>query len=244
MASVRRSTSDDIILREIDAPSDPVLPSARALYESVLDESERIPWQWLARTPDRRRAWRPGEWRGHLVVATPRAATDRAIGFGYGAFIPGYGGYVCYLGVDPDTRGRGIGTSLFELLFRLIEEAARTSDMSLPFILWESHRPDDPRLWATRVRLFDRAGGKWARGITLLTPNYMQDDAPPTSLQVFLRPWDDPPASFDGERLRNAIRGLYANVYRITPDDPLYETTLVGAVNPEMVRAVNALEEG
>lgn len=241
MASDSQSASRDIVCREIDDPADPVLPSARALYESVLDESERIPWEWLARTPDRRRAWRPGERRGHLVIATPRAAEDRAIGFGYGAFIPGYGGYVCYLGVDPRERGRGIGTKLFELLFRLIEDAARSSDIPLPFILWESHRPDDPRLWAARVRLFDKVGGRWARGITLLTPNYMQEDAPPTSLQVFLRPWDDPIDSFAGERLRAAIRGLYANVYRITPDDPLYETTLNGAVNPELVTAVNAM---
>jgi GNAT superfamily N-acetyltransferase len=241
MDSASLPVAGEILCREIDDPSDPVLPSARALYESVLDESERIPWEWLARTPERRRAWRPGERRGHLVVATPRAADDRAIGFGYGAFIPGYGGYVCYLGVDPIARGRGIGTMLFELLFQLIAGAARTSGMSLPFILWESHRPDDSRLWAARIRLFDRVGGKWARGITLLTPNYMQDDSPPVSLQVFLRTQDNPPDSFDGERLRDAIRGLYANVYRITPDDPLFEATLNGAVNPELVPTVNAL---
>jgi GNAT superfamily N-acetyltransferase len=244
MASVPRSTADGVILREIEYSGDPVLPSARALYESVPDESERIPWEWLARTPERRRAWRPGERRGHLVVATPRAADERAIGFGYGAFIPDYGGYVCYLGVDQSERGHGIGARLFELLFRLIEEAARSSGMSLPFILWESHRSDDQRLWAARVRLFDKVGGKWGRGITLLTPNYMQEDAPPTALQVFVRPWDDPPNTFDGERVREAIRGLYANVYRITPDDPLYEATLNGAVNPELVPAVDALKEG
>jgi GNAT superfamily N-acetyltransferase len=241
MAQSKRLEAIDIICREIDDPADPVLPGARALYESVLDESERIPWEWLARTPERRRTWRPGERRGHLVVATPQATNDKAIGFGYGAFLPGYGGYVCYLGVDPTERGRRIGTRLFELLFRLIEEAARTSDISLPFILWESHRSDDSRLWAARVRLFDKVGGKWARGITLLTPNYMHEDAPPTALQVFLRPWDDPSDSFDGERLRDAIRGLYANVYRITPDDPLCEATLNGAVNPMLVPAVNAI---
>jgi GNAT superfamily N-acetyltransferase len=244
MAQTTRLEAIDIICREIDDSADPILPGARTLYESVLDESERIPWEWLARTAERRRGWRPGERRGHLVVAAPRVANDKAIGFGYGAFIPGYGGYVCYLGVDPTERGRGIGTKLFELLFHLIEEAARTSGVSLPFILWESHRPNDPGLWAARVRLFDKVGGKWARGITLLTPNYMQEDSLPVALQVFLRPWDHPPDSFDAERLRNAIRGLYANVYRINPDDPLYEATLNGAVNPELVPAVNAIAEG
>ena len=196
-----------------------------------------------ARTPEHRRQWQPGQRRSHLVVATPRAAAERAIGFGYGAFIPGYGGYVCYLGVDPAARGRGVGTGLFQFLFNLNAEAVRTSAMQLPFIIWESHRPVDPDLWSARVRLFDKVGGQWARGITLLTPNYMQDRRAPVALQVFIRPWDDSPHSFDAERLRAAVGGLYANVYRIAPDDPLYEATLNGAVNPALVPAVKALEE-
>jgi GNAT superfamily N-acetyltransferase len=243
MVTSSQFSNADILLREIDDPADPVLRSARSLYESVLDESERIPWEWLARTPERRRQWQPGQRRGHLVVATPRAAAERAIGFGYCACIPDFGGYVCYLGVDPAVRGRGIGAKLFEFLFQLLDDAARTSGKPLPFVLWESHRPADPQLWMARVRLFDKVGGKWARGITLLTPNYMQDDAPPVELQVFIRPWDDPPSSFDAEKLRSAIRGLYANVYRISPDDPLYQAALSGPVNPELVPAVDALEE-
>src|SRR5688500_15265433 len=98
---------------------DPILPAVRSLYESVLDEAERIPWEWLARTPERRRGWQPGQRRSHLVVATLQMEAERPIGFGYGAFLPGYGGYVCYLGVDPAFRGRGAGARLFEFLFHL-----------------------------------------------------------------------------------------------------------------------------
>jgi hypothetical protein len=36
---------------------------------------------------------------------------------------------------------------------------------------------------------------------------------------------------------------LYHEVYRIGPDDPLYRATLDGAVNPELVPAVEALKE-
>ncbi len=243
MVSTRHFDDGEIVCREIDDPADPVLQSARSLYESVLDEAERISWEWLARTPERRRQWQPGQRRGHLVVATPRAATERAIGFGYGAFIPGYGGYVCYLGVDPAVRGRGIGALVFEFLFQLLDDAWRTSALPLPFIIWESHRSADVELWADRIRLFKKVGGRWIRGITLLTPNYMEDDAPPVALQVFLRPWDDSQTSFDVERLRSAIRGLYANVYRISPDDPLYQSTFNEAVNPVLVPAVEALGE-
>src|SRR5206468_5053684 len=100
--------------------------------------------------------------------------------------------------------------------------------MQLPFIIWESHKPTDPALWAARIGVFDRVGGLWARGIELHTPNYMLDDAPPVRLQVFLRPWDQPATDFSAQRLRAAVIGLYHEVYRIGPDDPLYRATLDG----------------
>lgn len=233
--------TDDVVFREVLDPSDPILPSAQSLYESVLDEAERIPWEWLARTPERRRQWQPGQRRSHLVVATPRAATGRAIGFGYGAFIPNYGGYVCYLGVDPSVRSRGMGTRLFQFVFDLIADAARMSSSPLSFIIWESHPPHDRELWAARMRTFAKVGGLWARGMEMLTPNYMQPNSSPVALQIFIRTWDDSPVTFDAERIRQAVRGLYENIYHISPDDPLYQTTMTNAVNPELVPAVNAL---
>jgi GNAT superfamily N-acetyltransferase len=242
MDSTSELTTGEIVCREIVDLDDPVLPAARAIYETTLDEDERIPWEWLARTSERRRQWRPGQRRSHLVVATPKDEPNRAIGFGYGAFLPGYGGYVCYLGVDPAFRGRGAGTLLFGFLFELIDSAARLSAMPLPFIIWESHRPADRGLWAARLRVFDKVGGLWVRGAEMLTPNYMRDDAPPVRLQLFIRPWADSAEAFDADRLRAAVEGLYDQVYRIEPDDPLRRDTLDGMVNPRLAPTVEALE--
>jgi GNAT superfamily N-acetyltransferase len=243
MDSPSESKTGEIVCREIVDLDDPVLPAARAIYESTLDEDERIPWEWLARTPERRRQWRPGQRRAHLVVATPKDETNRAVGFGYGAFLPGYGGYVCYLGVDPAFRSRGAGTLLFRFLFELIDSAARLSSMPLPFIIWESHRPADAGLWAARLRVFDKVGGLWVRGAEMLTPNYMRDEAPPVRLRLFIRPWAEPAGAFDADRLRAAVGGLYDQVYRIDPDDPLRRDTLEAMVNPQLVPAVEALKE-
>ena len=46
----------EVVCREILDTDDPVLPAARFIYETTLDEDERIPWEWLARTPERRMA--------------------------------------------------------------------------------------------------------------------------------------------------------------------------------------------
>jgi GNAT superfamily N-acetyltransferase len=232
----------EIVCREILDLDDSILPAARAIYETTLDEDERIPWEWLARTPERRRQWRPGQRRPHLVVATPKDEPNRAVGFGYGAFLPGYGGYVCYLGVDPALRGRGAGTLLFRFLFELIDSAASLSSMPLPFIIWESHRPADAGLWAAHLRVFEKVGGLWVRGAEMLTPNYMRDDAPPVRLQLFIRPWAEPAKAFDSDRLRAVVEGLYDQVYRIDPDDPLRRDTLDGMVNARLVPTVEGLE--
>jgi GNAT superfamily N-acetyltransferase len=237
------SRATDVHCREILDPRDPVLPAARALYESTLDEAERIPWEWLARTPERRAAWKPGQRRGHLVVAVTKSEPNTPLGFGYGAFLPGYGAYVCYLGVDPAARSRGIGAQVFRFLFQLIESAARQSGTSLPFVIWESHRPDDRDLWAARLRLFDKVGGLWIRGLEMLTPNYMRPDAGPVRLQVFVRPWDQPAETLDADRLRQAVDVLYDQVYHLPPDDPLRQATRAAAVNPGLVSAVEAGEE-
>jgi GNAT superfamily N-acetyltransferase len=235
--------TDTVLCREILEADDPVLPAARALYESTLEEAERIPWEWLDRTPARRRDWKPGQRRSHLIVAMERDRTTEPIGFGYGAFLPGFGGYVCYMGVNPSVRGRGIGTQLFQFLFELIDEAAQLSKMALPLIVWESHRPDDDALWAARVRVFDRVGGLWAKGIELVTPNYMQPEQSPVRLQLFVRPTDESRERLDAGRLRDVIRGLYQQVYHIPPDDPLHRMTMAKSVNPRLVPAVEALEE-
>jgi GNAT superfamily N-acetyltransferase len=236
-------STTEFACREVLDPDDPVLPAARWLYETTLDEDERIPWEWLARTPERRRNWQPGTRRAHLVVASLLANPDQPVGFGYGAFLPGYGGYVCYLGVDRSARGRGIGTGLFQFVFDLLEDAARRSALPLPFVVWESHRPDDPNLWAARLRTFDKAGGLWMQGVEMRTPNYMRANAPPVRLNLFLRPWDEPARDFDAQRLRAVVRGLYEHVYHIPPEDVLHRETLEEAVNPRLVLTVESLKE-
>ena len=230
--------TDDTVCWELFDAADPLLDAARALYESTLEEAERIPWEWLARTPERRKAWRPGQRCPHLVLAARRAEPGRPVGFAYGTYIPGYGGYVCYLGVEPTARGQGIGSRLFEYLFQLIACDAAADGKVLPFMIWESHPPADAALWRVRLRLFEKVGGLRIAGVEFFSPNYMQPDAPPVPLQLFLRPWAAPVAGFDAAVLRGVVGGLYHHIYRIDADDPLRTATLAAVAAPRLVPAV------
>lgn len=244
--------SDRMECREVWDVRDPLLLDAEQLYRATQHPDEAIPWEWIVRSLRQRENWRPGTRNRHLVLATEpgepgESGNPTVAGFAYGVHIPGYGGYVCYLGVDNRFRKRGVGTSLFEYLFLLLSDDARQAGESLPFVIWESHQPDpdspevDRKLWEARTRLFDRVGGLWLEGITLLTPNFGQPEAPPIPLQLFLRPMAAPAATWNAERLRGIAAGLLTGIYQARPGDAAYDQTLTPSCRPRLRPATAAV---
>ena len=230
--------------------SDPMTAAAGRLYEQTLSADERIPWVWIERSVSERPKTKPGGWSKHLILAAPEGRADdptALAGYVYGALIPGYGGYLCYIGVADWARRLGVGTRLFEQFFRVLQVSAGETGDKLPFVIWESHRPDnDPNLWAARTRLFDRVGGLWVEGVDFLAPNFAADDdfdAPPVPLQLFVKPVDQPAASFDADALKKVVGGLHERVYRNEPGDMLYDGTLPPGCEPRLVPATLAAAE-
>ncbi len=229
---------------EILHDADPLLPAVRELYESALSPDERVPWEWLERGVKSRGEWRPGGWGKHLIVASPQRETtdpERLVGFAFAAHIPGYGGYLSYIAVADPFRGRGVGARLFEQAFNLLAVDAAAVDEQLPFVIWESRRPDtaDP-VWDARLRLFHKAGGFWIDGVTLPSPNWSDPAAATVPLQLFLAPADEPRESFDSPRVREAVAGLLTNVYRASPGDAEYDGTLTPGCHPRLKPAADA----
>jgi GNAT superfamily N-acetyltransferase len=233
---------------ELIDTSDPLLGEVRKLYEATQAQAERIPWEWLQRSVARRAAWRPGDRCPHLLVAAARHADGKlgpAAGFAYGAHIPGYGGYLCYLGVAPASRRLGVATRLFEHFFRLLAVDAGTEGTGLPFVIWESRRPDPGAppaaldLWSARLLLFDRVGGRWVEGVDFLSPDF-EGDGPPVPLQLFVKPVDVPAEAFDADRLVEVVRGLQSNVYRMGDDSPLARRGLPSGARPRLRPATAA----
>ena len=234
---------ENLICWEIFDVSDPRLAEVKKLYELTQAPDERIPWEWLERSVERRRSWQPGRWCPHLLVSASRvdgAEPGPANGFLYGGHIPDYGGYVCYMGVDPKARKQGAGTRLFEQFFRVAAVDAGEEGGPLPCVVWESHRPaadaspEAWTLWTARLRLFARLGSSWIDGIDFHSPNYEDEEEPPLPFQLFVKPIDLPPEAFDAERLKGIAAGLHEKIYRHGPEHPLVLETLPTGCKPRL----------
>jgi GNAT superfamily N-acetyltransferase len=239
----------EMVCWELLDPAAPALEQTRQLYEATQAAAERIPWDWIREAVVSRPRWRPGQWAPHLLVAAPRLkqqATGRVTGFAYGIHVPGYGGYASYLGVDPRWRGRGAGTHLLRLLIRVLQVDACGAGEPLPFVVWESRRPDaeapaeEWEMWRTRLRLFEKVGGWWVAGLTLWAPNFARRQGSAVPLQLFLVPVDTPRNGFDAVTLREVAGGLLCEVYGRSEGDPLFERTLPRDCRPELRPAAEA----
>jgi len=238
--------SNRIVVWEAFDTSDPMTKAAAQLYESTLAENERIPLIWIEKSVENRTTTKPGGWTKHLLLAAPEGRTDdphALAGYVYGALIPGYGGYLCYIGVAPWARRMGIGTRLYDQFFRQMSVDAGETGEVLPFVIWESHKPEseaaksDWDLWTARTKLFDRVGGMWVEGVDFFAPNMAEDEdrlAQPVPMQLFIKPMGEPAASFNADRLKQVVGGLQQEVYRNEPGDTLFDLTLPSNCYPRL----------
>lgn len=231
-------SNERIFCNEAFEGNDLLLKAVERLYLATQHPEERIPWGWIARSLKGRAARRPGVAGSHLLTAVPEEHAvegdpEELAGFAYGSFLPEYGGYLSYLGVDERFRKRGVGTRLMTQMVKVLHAEAGAMDEPLPFVVWESKRPSaeappaDHRLWDARLKLFERVGGRWLEGLELFTPNYGDDqDGKPVVLQLFVRPVDRSLEGFDRDFLRSIATGLLERVYRLSADDPLLIRTM------------------
>jgi GNAT superfamily N-acetyltransferase len=240
---------EDFICWEALDPASSALGQARRLYEATQPAAERIPWRWIEGAVAERPRWRPGRWAPHLLLAAPRRESRslrEVVGFVYGIHLSGYGGYATYLGVDPAYRRRGLGLRLLRLLVRVFQVDAGCEGTPLPFVIWESRRPDaaapqaERDLWQARLRLFTRAGAGWISGATLQSPDFHHRGGPPVPLQLFLLPVDVPAEKFGAAALRQAALGLLHEVYGRGEDDPLVARTFASGGEPRLLPAAEA----
>lgn len=254
-APVKDAAQSKVVVWEAFDVSDPMVEAAGKLYEKTLSADERIPWMWIEQSVQDRTKTKPrvGGWSRHLLLAAPAGQEDNPdalAGYVYGALLPGYGGYLCYVGVDARARRMGVGARLYDQFFKVLRVAAGELGEPLPFVLWESHRPDpvapaaDWENWTARTRLFDRVGGLWVDGVDFLSPNFAideeGDDAPPVPLQLFVKPLDATESAFTPERLREVVGGLHTRVYRNEPGTPMYDRTLPPGCEPRLRPAKSA----
>lgn len=239
-------STERFYIREIVDSSDALLPAVRRLYETSLSVREQIPWEWIRRSADGSRAWLPDKKRPHLTVAQPTTGEDIPLGFTFGSFLPRFGGYICYVAVDPLARGLGVATELYQNFYGLMKGDARRNGLPLPFVIWESHPPktDNPEeigIWKARLRLFEKSGGYWLRGVKFHSPDYMNGDTNPLELYLFIAPQEKKFEWFNTQRLDKIVRGLYRHVYHLDQREPIVKQTLDTIEKLELVSPMLAI---
>jgi hypothetical protein len=230
-----RSKESEVVCWEALHAKEPAVRQARRLYKASLPAEERIPWRWIKDGLGRSWDGRDSDWRCHLLLAElrrRRSAKQRVVGFAYGAYVPGYGGYGAYLGVTERCRGRGVGTRLWRLLKQRLQLDAACAGVPLPFLIWESRPPApgasvaEETVWRARLRLWARVGAWLVQGVKFLTPNFADPDGCPVAEQLFLMPLEAPASAFDSATLHDVVAGLHRHVYGHSARDPLVGATL------------------
>ncbi len=233
---------DRILCWEALDPNDPALAEARRLYETAIDPEERIPWAWIESAVRERQGWRPGAWSPHLLLAGPRDGP--VAGLAYGAHVPDFGGYACYLAVAAGARRLGVGGRLLRVLVEALRLDAAFEEVPLPFVVWESGEPaadaplEERVRWEARLRLFARVGAWRVEGLTFFAPNFQRRGGEPVPLRLFLVPQEWPAAAFDGAALRELAAGLLEHVYGRAPGDRLHRLTLPPGCEPVLRPAI------
>ena len=225
--------TDESVCREVTRSADPALPTIRALYDATQHPDERVPWAWVSGSLGA--SGKPGGPTRHLLVAESGGTVT---GFVMGVHLPGYGGYVSYLGVAPAARGRGVGGALFDALFGRFEFDAVHRAEPLAFAVWESKQPaaDAPEAevatWQARLKLFAKVGARRIEGIELHTPNYTHPERPGPILQLFVKPMSWTTETLTPTRLKVIAEGLMSRVYKRDRADELWQRTF--GFEPEM----------
>ena len=220
--------------KNVLTPTPRQLAATRRLYESTLAADERIPWHVLERTirgPNPR-----GHWSRHLILAAPTHDPDAVAGYLFGTYLPGFGGYVSYMGVDDRHRGKGIGAKLYRTAFDTFARDAALMDETCPLTVWESRPPEHDEstdVWMARASLFDKIGGYWADGLDLWAPNY-ELAFEPLPYQLFVKPMAEPADEFSPGRIRRVAHDLYRRVYHQRPGDELYARSLAHRPRPRL----------
>jgi GNAT superfamily N-acetyltransferase len=237
-------TTELVCWEALDA-AHPTMAQARRLYEATQPLDEQIPYGWISGAVGRRKDWRPGRWATHLHLAGPRGAAkepETVTGFANSLHLPGYGGYLTYVGVEPAARGRGVGARLVRLAVRALQVDAWCEGGDLPFVVWESRPPspgEDASAWRAKLGLWRRVGARWVSGLVLHTTNYSRPDAPPLRLALFLLPVARPAEGFDDAALRDVVAGLLGEVYDCEPGDECHSASLP----PDRALALRPAEE-
>lgn len=200
------------MVRRVIKPDDPALSWIESLYEASFEAVLRLPTGFLGRS-----------------VANPMslgktrfltlAEDEGPLGFAYFELLEeARMGYIVYIAVDGERRGRAVGSRLLEDVVARLDEASKDRGIACDGVMLEVERVEDAHDEADRAERERRMRFFAKHGACLLTSGYRQPPAQPAFPSVPLNLLWLPISEARPEPLAERIRAYYRNGHGLGDD--------------------------
>lgn len=205
-----------LTLREVQSESDPALAEWLAMYERSFLREVRMPREAIAAQVSAAARVTP---EGDVLHVAAALDGDAVVGGAMFTFLSRSNlGFLSYIFIGPETRGRGVGEWVYRQLAGMLGMDATARGQSLQGIILEVERED---LAATvrergervrRLRFFARVGARIVTGIDYLQPP-LHPEAEPVPLYLMFDAVGLQSPALSHERVLAWVDDAYRVVY-------------------------------
>jgi GNAT superfamily N-acetyltransferase len=219
------------LLELTDTRSD-IARQALALYESAFPPAERVPVEGIIDSI-RQRGSASGT-DGCIPHFFTVVQDSRALGLAfYGYFRHTRLGFLYYLAVQPDLRGRGLGAWLLRKALEMLpQDAAATGGEPPRGLVWEVERPVDASTPADRdmrqrrINFYERSGALLMKGLDFLAPP-LGENLPAVMYHVMFLPAPGFAEDLSARPfLTDILDTILLNGYGVDKEDEYYRNAL------------------
>lgn len=218
-------------LLELSNSHGPLARQSIAIYEASFPADERHPTVYFEGLLEAGAAGRPQDGRIWHFYAAVEGRTVSGLSI-YEYYRAARLGYLFYMAVNPERRGRGMGSWLFQQTLERLGQDARLLHGPPPLgMFWEVERPEDAMgeaertMRARRIEFYRRNGGLLLEGIDFVAPP-VGPGLPEVPFFVMYRAVDGKPKRVSNDLARRIVEAMLLEGYQVDRSSAYYHRAL------------------